>query len=96
MKCLVTSFMTMQTLFTFGKCRCLHTGHGNEDAQYTMGDTVLNTTIKENELGLTISADMKVSEQCGIAAEKGNQIIGLIRRNIVYKENKLIIPLCKQ
>ena len=36
-------------LFNFGKCMCLHTGHGNEDAQYTMGGTVLtcNITIKE-------------------------------------------------
>ena len=84
-----------QMLFNFGKCKCLHTGHGNEDAQYTMGDTVLNTTFKEKDLGLTISADMKVSEQCGIAAAKGNQILGLIRRNIVYKEKELIIPLYK-
>ena len=75
-----------QMLFNFGKCKCLHTGHGNEDAQYTMGDTVLNTTLKEKDLGLTISADMKVSEQCRIAAARGNQILGLIRRNIVYKE----------
>ena len=74
---------------------CLHTGHGNEDAQYTMGGTVLNTTLKEKDLGLTISADMKVSEQCGIAAAKGNQILGLIRRNIVYREKELIIPLYK-
>ena len=66
-------------LYNFGKCKCLHTGHGNEDAQYTMGGTVLNITLKEKDLGLTISADMKVSEQCGIAAAKGNQIIGLIR-----------------
>ena len=36
--------------------------------------------------GLRSSADMKVSEQCGIAASKGNQILGLIRRNITYKE----------
>ena len=82
-------------LFNFGKCKCLHTEHGNEDAQYTMGDTVLNTTLKEKDLGLTISADMKVSEQCGIAAAKGNQILGLIRRNIVYKEKELIISLYK-
>ena len=52
-------------------------------------------TLKEKDLGLTISADMKVSEQCGIAAAKGNQILGLIRRNIVYKEKELIIPLYK-
>ena len=84
-----------EMLFNFGKCKCLHTGHGNEDAQYTMGDTVLNTTLKEKDLGLTIRADMKVSEQCGIAAVKGNQILGLIRRNIVYKEKELIIPLYK-
>ena len=63
-----------QMLFNFGKCKCLHTGHGNDDAQYTMGGTVLNTTLKEKDLGLTISADMKVPEQCGIAAAKGNQI----------------------
>ena len=50
-----------------------------------MGGTVLNTTVKEKDLGLTISANMKVSEQCGIAAAKGNQILGLLRRNIVYK-----------
>ena len=53
----------------------------------------VQTTLKEKDLGLTISADMKVSEQCGIAAAKGNQILGLIRRNIVYKEKELIIPL---
>ena len=47
-----------------------------------MGDTVLGTTVKENDLGITISADMKVSEQCGIAASKSNRIVGLIRRNI--------------
>ena len=51
-----------------------------------MGDTVLGTTVKEKDLGVTISADMKVSEQCGIAASKGNTILGLIRRNITYKE----------
>ena len=82
-------------MFNFGKCKCLHTGLGNEDTQYTMGGTVLNTTLKEKDLGLTISADMKVSEQCGIAAAKGNQILGLIRGNIVYKEKELIIPLYK-
>ena len=38
---------------------------------------------------------MKVSEQCGIAASKGNQILGLIRRTITYKEKQLIVPLYK-
>ena len=85
-----------QMLLNFGKCKCLHTGHRNLDVNYKVGDTVLGTSLKkEKDLGITISADMKVSEQCGIAALKGNKIIGLIRRNITYKDKKLIIPLYK-
>ena len=61
-----------QMLFNFGKCKCLHTGHGNENAQYTMGGTVLNTTVKKY-LWLSISADMNVSQRCRIAAVKRNQ-----------------------
>ena len=38
---------------------------------------------------------MEVSEQCGIAASKGNQILGLSRRTIMYKEKQLIVPLYK-
>ena len=39
-----------QMLFNVGKCKCLHTRHGNEDAQYTMSGTVLNTTIKKKSV----------------------------------------------
>ena len=60
-----------------------------------MGDIVLGTTVKEKDLGITIRADMKVSEKCGVAASTGNQILGLIKKNITCKEKKLIIPLYK-
>ena len=39
-----------------------------------------------HDLGITISADMKVSEQCVIAASMGNQILGLIGKKFTYKE----------
>ena len=42
-------FVKWQMLLNFGKCKCLHTGHGN----YKMGDTVLGTTVKEKDLGVT-------------------------------------------
>ena len=71
-----------QMLFYFGKCKCLHTGPGNTSMNYEMGGTILSKTVKEKDLGVTMSASMKVSEQCRIAASKGSQIIGMIRRNI--------------
>ena len=52
-----------------------------------MGDAVLGRTTQEKDLGATFSADMKVSEQCGISASKGNQIIGLIRRTSHIRRN---------
>ena len=71
-----------QMLFNLGKCKCNHIGYGNMDEEYKIGDAVLGRTTQENDLIVTFSADMKVSEQCGIAASKGNQILGLIRRTI--------------
>ena len=84
-----------QMLFNFGRYKCLHTGPGNTGMNYEMGGTILSKTVKEKDLGVTMNANMKVSEQCRIAASKGNQVLGMIRRNITYKEKSLIIPLYK-
>ena len=38
-------------LFTFGKCKCLHTGLGNTGMKYEMGGTILIKTVKEKDIG---------------------------------------------
>ena len=85
----------LHMLFNFGKCKYIHIGHGNMDEEYEMGDAVLGRTTQEKDLGVTCSGDMNISEQCGIAASKGNEILGLMRRTILYKEKQLIVPLYK-
>ena len=60
-----------------------------------MGGTILSKTMKEKDLGVTMNANMKVPEQLIIAASKDNQVLGMIRRNITYKQNSLIVPLYK-
>ena len=82
-----------QMLVNFGKCKYLHTGPGNTGMNYEMGGTILSKNVKEKYLGVTMNANTKVSEQCIIAASKGNQFLGMIRRNITCKEKKLIVPL---
>ena len=84
-----------QMLFNFRKCKCLHTGPGNTGMNYEMGGTILSKTVKEKYLGVTTNGNMKVSEQCRIAASKGNQVLGMIRRNITYKEKSLIIAIVR-
>ena len=78
-----------QMIINFGKCKCLHTGPGNTDMNCEMGGTILSKTVKEKDLGVSMNANMKVSEQCN------NQVLGMIRRNITYKEKSLIVPLYK-
>ena len=80
-------------LFNKDKCKCLHIGQANAKQNYLMNNTVLLSTEREKDVGVVVSSDMKVSKQCGIAARKGNQILGLIRRNIAYRDKRLIIPL---
>ena len=84
-----------QMLLNFGKCKCLYTGPRNTGMNYEMGGTILSKTVKEKDLGVTMNANMKVSEQCRITRSKGNQVLGMIRRNLTYKEKSLIIPLYK-
>ena len=86
-----------QMLFNFGKCKCLHTGPGNTGMNYEMGGTILSKPVKEKYLGVSMNANMKVSGQCRIAASKGNQVLGMIRRNITnIKKRVLLYPCIKQ
>ena len=62
-----------QMLFNFGKCKRLHTGSRNTGMNYEMGGTILSKTVKEKDLGVTMNANMKVSEQCRIAAPKARR-----------------------
>ena len=84
-----------QMLFNFGKCKCLHTGPGKTDMNYEMGGTILSKTVKEKYLGVSMNDNMKVSEQCRFAVSNGIQVLGMIRRNITYKEKSLTVPLYK-
>ena len=50
----------------------------------------IDKLVRWFDLGVSMNANMKVSEQCRIAASKGNQVLGMIRRNITYKEEFIV------
>lgn len=51
--------------------------------------------MEERDLGVIISQNLKVSQQCGIAARKGYQLLGLISRSFSCKKKSIIIKLYK-
>ena len=51
-----------------GMRKCLHIGRLNGKSDYKIQNAVLNTTANKQDVGVTVQTDLKVAEQCGIAA----------------------------
>ena len=84
-----------QMSFNVDKCKVMHFGKNNAKAEYKMNEQKLAEITEEKDLGVIISNDLKVSKQCGKAASKGNQILGLIKRTIISRKKKVLLNLYK-
>ena len=82
-----------QMKFNLDKCMVMHMGYKNGEADYVIGGKILGKVSEEKDLGVIISKEFKVANQCSKAASKGNQILGLINRTITCKKKKSNIEL---
>ena len=46
-------------LLNFGKCKCIHIGHGNMDEEYKMGDAVLGRTTQGKDFSFRAMWDCR-------------------------------------
>ena len=60
-----------------------------------MNERKLAEITEEKDLGVIISNDLKVGKQCGKAANKGNQILGLVKRTVISRKKTVILNLYK-
>lgn len=81
--------------FNLNKCKVMHIGHGNRNSKFYMGEVELGVVKEEKDLGIIVSNDLKVSKQCGAAARKGYQILGMISRAFTSKKKDIMIKLYK-
>ena len=58
-----------------------------------MNDTQLKSVETEKYLGVTISSDLKPSQQCSEVVMKASKIIGLIGRSFEHKTKEVILTL---
>ena len=84
-----------QMKFNTEKCKVMHIGANNLKAEYYMEGKKLEEIMEEKDLGVIISSNFKVAKQCIKAANKGNQILGLIKRTIACKSKAVILRLYK-
>ena len=50
-----------------------------------MWDQVLDGVKQEKDIGVIISNNLKVSDQCIVASKKANMMLGVISRNFDHK-----------
>ena len=53
-----------QMMFSVSKCKVMHLGHKNHDYSYYMDTKQLDIVEEEKDLGIVITKDLKVSQQC--------------------------------
>lgn len=84
-----------QMLFNLDKCTVMHLGSKNPQCEYKMGNNILKKSKQERDLGVIIDSSGKSTEQCIMAVKKANTVLGMIKRNIIYKSKDVIMKLYK-
>jgi len=73
----------------------MHIGHRNSGFRYCMDGSELDTVDEEKDLGIIITKDLKVSQQCKQAYSKANRMLGALSRTIRSKDNRILLNLYK-
>ena len=79
--------------FNSKKCKTLHLGYSNKEFNYDMNGEWLQSVDQEKDLGVIISSNLKVADQCLEARNRANKLLAIINRNVVYKSKEVICKL---
>ncbi len=88
--------------FNIAKCKVMHVGSGKHKStrEYTMNDeegvlSPLEVTTCERDLGVLVSSDLKLGDQCAAAAAKANWKFGVYKKAFASREKCLWQTLWK-
>ena len=66
-------------------------GKDNRPVDYTLNDTTLGRSYSVRDLGVQVSSDLHPREQCIIARNRANKILGFISRCVTNRSSEVIL-----
>ena len=79
--------------FDVNKCSIMSLDKSNGPVDYTLNDTTLGRSYNVRDLGVQVNRDLRPREQCIIARNKANKILGFISRCVANRSSEIILRL---